>query len=262
MIRIRGGRGLGDSLYVRPVAQHFVRAGESVAVHSDYPEVFIGSGVAVEPFRRDGVNVLAHYTAGKANLNTTQWQDICASAKVPELPLRFGWAIKNHSLVADLRARAAGRKLVIVHGGRTPMGRKDGYGAELLPYRHAFDVALDALTGCYTVLVGNAPQIYPLRADLNLNGTTSVSDLLDIGSTCDGIVAQCSFCVPLAEVFDKPLLAIWSARGMAPGVPAYIRAVTPKKILSKPTSRYVMDDSADIRAHARTFMCWPVQVAA
>lgn len=261
---IRGGRGLGDAMYVRPVADYFVKAGEQVRVQCDYPDVFIGSGAAVEPFRRDGVNVLAHYTAGKYNPATNQWQDVCASAGVPELPLRFDWEIKNHALVDKLRADAGGDPIIVVHGGRTPMGRKDLYGAELLPKKSAFDAALGVFADCYTVLIGGDAQLYPIHTEADLIGKTSVSDLLDIGSICDGIVAQCSFCVPLAEVFDKPLLAIWAAAGMAEGIHRYLRAITPKKILSKPTSHHVIDDWGvqKIQNAARDFRCVPLEVAA
>lgn len=241
MERIRGGRGLGDALYLRPIAEHFIRSGTSVSVLSDYGDVFIGSGAGVEPFSRtNGASIVAHYVQGKENPDTTQWQDVCKSARVGVLPLRFGWTVRNTELVEDLKAKAAGRPLVIVHGGREPMDRKDGFGLELLPTKAAFDAALEALGDCYTVQIGKATQIYPLPVDVDLNGSTSVSDLLDIASICDGIVAQCSFAVPLAEVFDKPLLAIWSARAQRSPTP-FIRATTPKKVLSGPRDSYVID---------------------
>lgn len=265
MKRIRGGRGLGDSIYLRPIVEHFARAGEAVIVHSDYPDVFIESGATVGPFRRGGdINVLAHYVGGKTRTDTNQWQDVCAGAKLPELPLRFDWTVRNTALVDRLRANAGGDPIIVVHGGRAPMNRSDGYGMELMPDKCAFDTALAVLAGCYTVGIGNAQQLYPLHVDIDLNGSTSVSDLLDIGAICDGVVAQCSFCVPLAESFDKPLLAIWAARGVADGVHPYLKAITPKKILSKPTSRYVMDDWSVQRIQdvASTMPRYPMAVAA
>ena len=242
MKRIRGGSGLGDSVYLRPIVDHFVRTDEVVQVCSDYPDIFIGSGADVQPFGRNNINVLGHYVAGKSNPNTNQWQDVCNAAHVGALELKFEWQVINWSLVDDLRTQAGGRSIVLIHGGRAPMGRTDGFGAELLPDCRAFNAALFALKECLTVQVGKADQIYRLKADVDLNGATSVSDLLDIASICDGWLAQCSFAVPLAECFDKPLLAVWASRGLAPGRHAYIQQITPQKVLSKPTSHFVVDD--------------------
>lgn len=250
--RVRGGRGLGDALYCRPIAERLMRDGKRVAVLSDYADVFIGSGVVVQPFSRDG-NVIAHYVNGKANPDTTQWQDVCRSAGVTT-PLRFAWTVRNPDLIADLKRKAEGRPLILVHGGREPMARNDGFGLELVPERKAFDAALDGLRDCYTVQVGKAAQIYPLSADVDLNGSTSVSDLLDLAHECDGIVAQCSFAIPLAEVFDKPLLAVWAFRH-AKSSTQFIRQTTPQKVLSGARDSFVMDHWPDamIKEEARAF---------
>lgn len=260
MNRIRGGRGLGDSLYIRPIAEHFVRQGRRVTVLSDYPDVFIGAGVKVEAFNRNDANIVAHYVSRKTKPGTNQWQDVCMSAGV-SVPLRFDWTVRNTALVAALKQKAAGRPIIVVHGGRAPMGRTDGFGRDLLPAKAAFDAALAALHGCFTVQIGNAPQIYPLAAELSLNGSTSVADLLDIGSVCDGVVAQCSFAVPLAEVFDKPLLAIWSSRA-AKSNTLFICQTTPEKVLSAPKDRFVMDDwpAERVAELARAFMADRVAV--
>jgi hypothetical protein len=106
VIRVRGGSGIGDALYVRVVAEHLVRSGKQVTAMSDYSDVFIGSGAAVEPFTRLRINVLAHYSARKPLLDTTQWEDVCDTAGVGRIPLRFDWTVRNRDLVDDLRAKA------------------------------------------------------------------------------------------------------------------------------------------------------------
>jgi hypothetical protein len=68
-----------------------------------------------------------------------------------------------------------------------------------------------------------------------------VRDLLDVASVADGFLGYCSFMVPLAESFSKPALFVWSHRGLrAPQ--AYVRQITPQKILHRDTSHFVMDD--------------------
>jgi hypothetical protein len=241
VIRLRGGRGLGDAIYVRPIAEALAARGDEITVLTDYPDVFMGAGVTPRPFERVRVDVTAHYVGFKDRLGTTMWQDICETAKVAAA-LRISWPARQSDLVRTLRLAARGRPLVLVHGGRMPMGRNDGFGAEMLPRAEAFNAVLHALRDCYLVQIGKAPQVYALRADVSLNGSTGIADLMDLGQACDGVVAQCSFAVPLAEVFSKPLLAVWARAGLS-SRERFIRTVTPQKVLSMPTDRYVMDDT-------------------
>jgi hypothetical protein len=240
---IRAGSGLGDSFYLRSIAAEMLRGGEPVTVRSNYPDAFIGLEVKVEPFDRFGVTTLAHYTTRKLVKGSNQFQDMAISAGLgSDIPLSIDWTVRNHKLVEGLKEKADARPIVIVHGGRTPMERKDGFGAELLPSSSAFHAALAALDGCFLVQIGKAEQVYPIKADISLNGGTSVSDLMDLGKIADGFVAQVSFCVPLAEMFDKPLLVVWAADGMSPARHYYISSITPQKVLSKDTSCWVVDD--------------------
>lgn len=254
--RIRGGSGLGDAVYVRPVAEHFVRLGDQVTVCTDYSDVFLGAGVTVERFGRDRINVLAHYTAGKADPRTNQWQDVCRAARIHvELPLAFPWEVRNPDLVARVRRQAAGRPVLIVHGGRTPMGRTDGFGRELLPRQGAFSAAVAGAAAACCVGIGGPGLEYPVATEVDLRGSTSVSDLLDLFRSCDGVLGQCSFAVPMAEVFDRPLLVVWSVAGLESRVP-YVRQITPQKVFAMPTSGYLVDclPEAEITARAARFV--------
>jgi hypothetical protein len=258
VITARSGSGLGDSLYLRPVAEHLARKG-LVTVVSNYPDVFIGAPVLVEPFRRHKVDVVAHYVARKHVRGTNQWQDVLLAAGIAEaLPLRFAWKVRNTALVENVRHHAAGRPIVLVHGGRPPMDRADGFGLELLPRAEAFHTVLGALSHAYRVRVGRDSQAYPLACDIDYNRATSVSDVLDLASISDAVVCQCSFAIPLAEAFDKPLLAIWSARAQS-SREEFIRTATPQKILSGARDTFVVDDwSADRLTEAARALC-PLQ---
>ena len=242
-MHIRGGTGLGDSLYLRVIAEHFIRQGKRVTAHTYHPDVFIGSGALTEPFRRDRMDLVAHYTLGKTNYATSQWQDICAMAKVPDMPLRFDWTVRNTVLMNGIMDRAAGRKIILVHGGREPMNRVDGFARELMPAESAFRAAMDALADCLTIRIGAGKTHYKIDCEIDLSDQTTASDLLDLAFISDGILAQCSFAIPLAEVFDKPMLMIWSQL-VATARYDYVRQITPKKVLSGPRSTYLIDNLA------------------
>lgn len=245
-MRIRGGSGLGDSLYVRPIAEHFAEKGQQVTALTNYPDIYRGSKISTEPFSRTNCQVVAHYVNGKSKTDTTQWQDVCAAAGV-NIPMRFDWAIQNQNLVDQIQRAANGRRIILAHGGRAPMGRSDGFAMELLPAQWAFDDVLKGVSDYLVVSIGGIDGArYQLTAEIDLTGKTSVADMLDLAWICDGVVAQCSFAVPMAECFDKPLLAVWSERAKASNQ-AYIKTITPQKVLSKPSSRWVMDDWDQVR---------------
>lgn len=242
-MRMRGGAGLGDAMYVRVVAEHFSRKGRRVTVATPYPDVFDGAGVETIPFTREKIDVIAHYSEARYS-KETQFKDMCLRAGIHEdIPLRFKWQPKNNKLLDRMRERAAGRKILMVNGGREPFGRDDGLGLDLMPKREAFDAVLGQLSDCLTVSVGNGKrQFYSPAAELDLVGQTSVSDVLDLGTICDGFVAQVGFCVPLAECFDKPFLGVWARKGLTTPSRPLLSTVTPKKILTRKTSHYVIDD--------------------
>lgn len=250
MKSIRGGSGFGDSVYLRPIVDALSEK-EEIVVCSNYPDVFRGSKAKVEPFRRTKIDITAHYVYGKGLPNTTQWYDTCRAAGIYPA-FKFHWDVVNADLVSRIKGLAAGKPIVVVHGGRPPMGRTDGFGGEILPRAEAFGYALKMFSDCLTVLVGSGKVSYTISTDVDLWDLTSVADVIDLFSIADGVIAQCSFAVPLAEAFDKCLVAVWSSRIAQAGRP-YVRAITPQKILSKNTSWFVMDNwtEAQIKEEVR-----------
>ncbi len=251
-MRIRAGAGLGDSIYLRVIAEYFKAQGEDVTVCSDYPDVFIGAGVAIDKFGRQNIDRLCHYTVGKTNPNTTQFRDMLDSAGIKDsVDLCFEWKVQNEGLRYELETRSDGRPIILVHGGRLPMNRKDGFGRSIMPDERGFAVVFEHLVSkhnAFLVRIGRGPEEYDMAAycHYDLNDRTTIPDLYDLANMCDGVVAQCSYAVPLAEVFDRPLLAVWARAGLHPGEHMYVRQITPAKILEKSTSRYVMDDWSEV----------------
>lgn len=224
MKRIRGGRGLGDTLYVRGVVELLK---QKVQVCSDFPEIFSDLDVETDVFSRHNINILAHYSKRKEE-NTNQWEDVCIQAGVVPAPMRFSW-VGNQDYTGT----------TIIASPRIPMGRKDGFGREILPDKHAFQQICESVGGT-RILVGDKP-VYPVPHDIDMTGKTSVTDLMDMGYSCDRLIGQCSWIIPLAEGFDKPLLAIWSHR-IEESEHQYVRRIIPRKILSGEKSEFLYDD--------------------
>lgn len=245
MKSIRCGRGLGDSIYLQSVVRHLVRTGERFQVASDWPDVFapLGDAVQVVPFRRNGVSMTAHYVMRKAQEGTTQFEDCCRAAGIPDrVELKLDWPAPVGTMVEGLLAR--GKPIVCVQLPRYPMGRADGYGLALLPDCQAIQRLIDGVRDVATVVqIGAGAPLFEFSGiDVDLANKTSVRELIDVVAVAAGCIGYCSFILPLAESLGKPALMVWSRRGLESGVP-FIAQVTPRKLLHKKTSMWVMDDA-------------------
>ena len=233
MKRIRGGSGLGDSLYVQSVARHLVKKGIQLEVCTSWPDVFLPLDVQIAPFSRANIDYLAHYSKRKEE-NTTQFEDCCIESKLDpnDVEYRLDWRDRDPGIQ---------KPYVLVNTPRTPMDRKDTFGAELFPDCRIIDEVLDQL-GMYVVQAGAGEKKYNLRrVDKDLHGETTVKQLFDLAKHAEVIVGQVSFIIPLAESFDKKLMVIWSSKGLQSSE-RYVARIIPRKILYKSTSRFVMDD--------------------
>jgi hypothetical protein len=234
-LSLRAGSGLGDSLYLQSAARHLVGRGYQIEVRSNWPDVFIPlqGKVTVKPFDRVDVDRIFHYTAGKLNRHTTQWQDCCARGGIPlDAELHLDWQPLNTALIKRVRSK---KPVIAVLLPRLPMDRKDNFGAELLPNCAAIQAAIDLIGNrARFVLVGAGDALHRLDSiDLDLSNKTTVSDLIDVAYAADGLLGYVSFFVPLAESLGKPGLFVWSRRGLESDTD-YIRTITPKKIIHRP----------------------------
>jgi hypothetical protein len=238
VISIRGGSGLGDSIYLQSVARHLAEQGNKVEVCSNWPEVFSQIPVKVSPFRRDRINKLAHYSAKKYKLGTTQFQDCCHTAGVDGIDLNLHW---QQTTTVDLP-----KPYVCVQLPRSPMGRTDGFGADLLPDCRRIQQAINLIRGRATVVqIGAGKSLFDFDGiDIDLANKTTVTRMFDIATEAPAFVGYVSFIVPLAEAVNKRALLVWSRKGLRGGH-QYVRAITPAKVLHKPSSRWVIDNCND-----------------
>jgi hypothetical protein len=255
MKKARCGAGLGDSLYLQGVLR-VLSEKEPYAAMTDYPDVFRQlPNVITMPFDRIGVDIVAHYTRRKGVAGTNQWQDCCIAAGLPEdTPFKLTWKTRNKALVS--KVAAAGKPILLVAMMRAPMGRKDGFGAEVLPSGAVIQKLIDKAVGKYTIVqVGSGRNLFQFKnIDIDLSNKTTVSDLIDLAKTCDKMLGYCSFFVPLAESLGKDALFVWSSAGLNSGI-EFVRFIRPEKVLSSPQSRFVVDNwgAHDIERTADAF---------
>lgn len=244
-ISIRGGFGIGDSLYVQAIARHLINRGETVEVCTAWPDLFIplGDKVTISSFRKLPVDRIAHYSPRKEKKDTDQFQDCCIQAGINEpVELAIDWEPRNQELIERISSE---KPVIVVAMPREPFNRGDNYGIELLPRREAMQAAIDVLKDKTTLVqIGKGEPIYKLDGiDIDLSNQTSVTDLLDIGYTADGFFGQPSYIIPLGESFFKPVFCVWASAGMKSHT-RFIRLVRPQKVFHRITSTYVTDSAS------------------
>lgn len=260
ILKMRAGSGLGDSIYLQSIARYFVEQGHDVEVSTDYPDVFLPLAPhyrTIPMLKAQPFNVIAHYTQRRQNpaYREDQFQSMCITAGIPaDTELRMDWVVRNQALVDDVTRRAAGRKIVLVTLPREPFGRVDGMGLSLFPDCRLID-AMVAHFGDRAFVVqvgalkaksdGREYKARPLftykRVDLDLTDKTSISDLLDLSLTADLNIGQCSWIIPMAESFNKPLIVLWG-HGVRTDRNAFMQSVTPEKVLHGKKSFFAWDD--------------------
>ena len=233
-MRIRGGSGLGDSLYVQTIARHLVKQGKEVEVCSNWPEIFSQMDVKVSEFTRQNIDKICHYNRRKPE-PTSQFEDCCIDAGVTGVEYTLDWEIQGQW---DFP-----KPVLLVYMPRTPMDRKDNYGKELFPDCDVLnDIIRVIKPHFYTIQVGKGNPLYKLdNIDLDLVNKTSVTDLLDLAKLSSRLIGQISGMIPLAESFDKKCLALFSFKGLS-CPDQRISSLLPRKLCHKETSLHVVDN--------------------
>lgn len=235
--------GLGDTLYLQSIVRHLVEKGERPEVCTKYPDVFkphLGK-INLSPFRRDRVDKVCHYISRKRFPETDQFRDCCINVGITEdIDLRLDWKWRNDGLSKSKRP------VVIVQLPRAPMGRADGFGDDLLPDCRRIQHVIDRISRrAMIVQVGRGKPLFAFRGiDVDLANRTTIAGMIDAAATAQGFLGYCSFIAPLAESLKKPLLLVWSSRGLK-SANSFIRQMTPKKIFYLPSSKAVMDNCTD-----------------
>ena len=235
--------GIGDAIYLAAVVRHLVAGGQRLEVCTAWPEVFAAYAdfIRLSPFRRSPIDVLAHYSR-RRNWRTRQFEDVCIQAGIKEaVDLRLDWTVTDTALTQ--RLLSDGRPIVCVQLPRSPMGRTDGVGLELLPDCRRLQEVIDRLDRrALLVQVGAGRPMFKFSGiDVDLRDETTVSQLIDVASVSSGMLGYVSFIVPLAEALLKPALLVWSKRGLRSST-GFVRQITPAKILERASSLHVVDN--------------------
>lgn len=233
-----GPKGLGDAIYLRAIALHFLEIGKQVTVFTFWPDVFsdlpvqalTAAGVTGEP--GEGTKLKQSFYClhcqAPAMRVLTQFQMMCLQAGV-EVPieLRADWKVRNQGLVDSVIAQAKGRPILLYQPVRRVQKPYDlpPESAEFL--KHLDDSYFRVKVGHPNYSDGDGP------CERNLFGACSVSDLFDLASVADLCYAEPSYLPILAQALDRRFVCMFSRRALASDF-AKVAGVRPERLFHKP----------------------------
>lgn len=258
---IRSGSGVGDNIYLHSVVRHLAKQNPQIhySVRTRFPELFcqLPKNVSTEEFSKVRCDIVSHYSTRKRIKDTDQYQDMLITAGLPkESEFATDWQVMNKGFTDGVLKASGGKPIVIVNQPRAPMGRRDGFGLEILPDSDVFDytaLQVKELLGAYLVQIGgkeaDAMHECP-HIDLSLVGKTSLKGIMDLGRIASAGFGQCSQIIPLMEIFDKPVMIAWGHR-VAQSKEEYVRTILPEKILHGKKSSWVFGNWSNEKIYER-----------
>lgn len=239
MIEVNASKGLGDAIYLRVIAQHWISKGERVCVFTSWPAVFSGIDVTLNPLAElrhrwpDRQAFYCLFCRIKAVREMDQFSMACAQAGIDEpIPLTLEWSPKNAALIDRVRRAAGGRKVLIY---QPPKVANNDDQAELRPRADAFLRHLDSFAEYFRVKVGASAYVQRLPQapfDMDLFDATTVSDVLDVCTVGDMAYSDDSYLRIAFEAMDKPFTTMYARAGLMSKNPR-VRNITPARVINK-----------------------------
>jgi len=203
MKTIRGLSGFGDNIYMRVIMEWLLENEPAdYTILSNFPDIFRDMSVKVEKYNRSvGVDYSCTYLRDKRGPNT-QFQDLLNSVGFPIIPF-----------TSKLKSRTP-KGYTIVIPPYSPMGGYSG-SRPMQPLEEEYSDFIKQYKNV-KILTGK----HPFR------------NLVNIFNSADLVISQVGWAVPMSEMLDVPLIAVFTRRALEKGN-SFISAVTPNKIKEK-----------------------------
>ena len=215
---VKGASGFGDAIYLRVIVEWLLaNRPNDYMILTKYPEVYKDLPVQTADLHSkmyNNVSYYCQYLSGKGLFTTTQWEDMLNRAKLPYFP--FTSSLKYLSLL-DLTLL---NTVIVIPPYNAMNGAKGTF--PLIPKFKEFS----DYTAKYSDVI-YLKQKYPFL------------DLVKMFSSCKLVVAQQGWATALAEMVDTPIHVIFTKRALNDNY-KFISTITPKKILTKPTSKAII----------------------
>jgi len=233
-----GSLGLGDAIYLYPIVKHCSEVGEKVTIITRYPEVYDGLKCeTVDPGEFISCRISARTTILESNI----FQDALTMSGIKEnIPLKLEYKNKN---VIKFKTD---KKVCVIRNITVPAAGEDD-AKVMVPDISVYQRIIDEFkNSVYFVLIGRQTNSDAVLTgiDLDLTKTSTLSEYFSVIDSADIVLTQPGHCVPIAEALDKNLFVIFAWEGLLSEAKRF-RFTTPKKLLTKESSFYCVDNEVD-----------------
>ena len=243
-IDVKGQRGFGDSLCLYPVVRWLCKTNKPIHVYSDHPEVFEPLNCVVRPYEEGSIN--AGYLSQKSGPRT-QFQDICNSINIPEVPFVID-PPKNNVISIDTQGRLL---CVVVQPYKSFPGMKirhDGLDDQTPDW----DVMQNMINFnrnefCFVGVGSSSNSFSNLDYDFSGQPHTPYKILLDLISQAEIVFCQVGYMMHLAEGLGKMACVVFSKKSKT-SKSDFVRTITPQKVLVGKAMSAYDDDRETIYA--------------
>jgi hypothetical protein len=233
MLILHGSLGLGDAVYMWPVVKYYSAIRDDVVVVTRYPELY--ATLKCQTVHPEEIQD-CHCSARTLREETNIYEDTLIMSGIesrPPLEINFEWTTRKYK---------TSKPVCVVRTPSFPV-KGDESARCMVPNPDIYQRIINAFRDrVYFVSIGWAVNMQEkLEAELDLTEIKALHEYFSALAGADLIMTQPGHCVPIAEAMGKPLLTIFSAPGLVSQEKRY-RFTTPKKILTKPTSHWIVDD--------------------
>jgi hypothetical protein len=236
---IAGASGLGDGIYLYPVVK-YLKDKYSLTVATKFPEIYKPLNVKTKKYTKK-VDIYCNYIERKSIQTTNQFYDICVEAGIPrDIPFEIDYKKQ------DINIPSGQKKIMVITRPYTPLHWKNPENRVCEPdYEKMQEFILRQKRKYYIVQLGTFSHYEPYRfhgIDLDLTGKTNYRQLMTVIDKSDAVIGQIGYVIAAAEALNKKCMIFWAKTGLLSNLAGgFYKFITPRKILTKDTSYYVVD---------------------
>lgn len=252
-MKLRGARGLGDAVYMYPIAKYLARNDKRVQIMTKYPVVY-------DVLTRNNQNIICiDRFAGEFDINcrygdrypiqsTNMWQDALITAglidKIDEIPFEFEYRW------SDPFKFPTSKKICLIKTPCFPHGKVDGSSVICLPDLKIWQRIINEFKDqCYFVMSGlpNGLEYKNYTGlDEDLSHIDIIPRLMSLVDQSDIVLAPSSHFASFAEGLNKKVLMGFSQKALDCDISFY-RWSTPTKVITKHKTSDAFIDSEPIK---------------
>lgn len=243
-VRLRGGGGVGDSIYVYPIANYFSKKNIDVEVLTDFPMFYRN----IKNCKTRSRNIIPPGTVNcrygeRYPIQTTNiWEDtlITSGLQDKNIDLKINYDRTKYKFDFE-----TDKKIVLIKSPTYSMKRQKPETERIIPNPKYFQTIINEFKDqCYFIKCGlvNGYKTTLNNFDLDLSGYNDLIKILALVDISDIVLCQSSFFVSMAEGLDGKLMIGFNRQGMDTKY-KFFHYITPKKVICKKnTTNYFIDD--------------------